>query len=73
MYLYHHWHIEVLLWVKRIEEAIGLMPMIDKGKKKFYIKINEDEIANDYPLPAFYEAAEDEWMSMFFLMMIHLH
>eukprot|EP01018_Ginkgo_biloba_P018917 Gb_24436 [translate_table: standard] len=30
------------------------------GKKKFYIKINEDEIANDYPLPAFYKATEDE-------------
>lgn len=28
--------------------------------KKFYIKINEDEIANDYPLPAFYKADEDE-------------
>eukprot|EP01018_Ginkgo_biloba_P000890 Gb_34186 [translate_table: standard] len=31
-----------------------------QGKKKFYIKINEDEIANDYPLPAFYKVIEDE-------------
>ncbi|XP_057863874.2 DNA (cytosine-5)-methyltransferase 1B [Cryptomeria japonica] len=31
-----------------------------QGKKKFYVKINEDEIANDYPLPAFYKATEDE-------------
>ncbi|KAH9315101.1 hypothetical protein KI387_023728, partial [Taxus chinensis] len=31
-----------------------------QGKKKFYIKIKEDEIANDYPLPAFYKVAEDE-------------
>lgn len=30
------------------------------GKKKFYIKINENEIANDYPLPAFYKSTEDE-------------
>ena len=27
---------------------------------KFYIKINEDEIANDYPLPAFYKTTKDE-------------
>ncbi|KAJ7517728.1 hypothetical protein O6H91_21G038100 [Diphasiastrum complanatum] len=29
-------------------------------KAKVYIKINEDEIANDYPLPAYYEAEEEE-------------
>ncbi|PRQ47202.1 putative DNA (cytosine-5-)-methyltransferase [Rosa chinensis] len=28
--------------------------------KKFYIKINEDEIANDYPLPAYYKTAIEE-------------
>lgn len=27
---------------------------------KYYIKINEDEIANDYPLPAYYKSAVDE-------------
>ncbi|KAA8531274.1 hypothetical protein F0562_005983 [Nyssa sinensis] len=27
---------------------------------KFYIKINEDEIANDYPLPAYYKAFDQE-------------
>ncbi|XVE83441.1 hypothetical protein DITRI_Ditri16bG0089000 [Diplodiscus trichospermus] len=27
---------------------------------KFYIKINEDEIANDYPLPAFYKNSNEE-------------
>lgn len=27
---------------------------------KFYIKINEDEIANDYPLPAYYKPCESE-------------
>ncbi|KAI4369293.1 hypothetical protein MLD38_017751 [Melastoma candidum] len=26
------------------------------GSTKFYIKINEDEIANDYPLPAYYRS-----------------
>lgn len=30
------------------------------GKRKVYIKINEDEIAADYPLPAFYKAEEEE-------------
>ncbi|XP_024387799.1 DNA (cytosine-5)-methyltransferase 1A isoform X2 [Physcomitrium patens] len=30
-----------------------------KGRK-VYIKINEAEIANDYPLPAYYKAEEDE-------------
>ncbi|XP_006847211.2 DNA (cytosine-5)-methyltransferase 1B [Amborella trichopoda] len=28
--------------------------------KKYYVKINEDEIVNDYPLPAFYKASEEE-------------
>ena len=27
---------------------------------KYYIKINEDEIANDYPLPAYYETSNQE-------------
>ncbi|XP_038712503.1 DNA (cytosine-5)-methyltransferase 1B-like [Tripterygium wilfordii] len=27
---------------------------------KFYIKINEDEIANDYPLPAYYTSSHEE-------------
>lgn len=27
---------------------------------KFYIKINEDEIANDYPLPAYYQTSNQE-------------
>ncbi|CAH9093886.1 unnamed protein product [Cuscuta epithymum] len=27
---------------------------------KFYIKINEDEIANDYPLPAYYKTSYEE-------------
>nr|AAC39356.1 Met2-type cytosine DNA-methyltransferase [Daucus carota] len=27
---------------------------------KYYIKINEDEIANDYPLPAYYKTANQE-------------
>ncbi|GAA0163095.1 DNA methyltransferase [Lithospermum erythrorhizon] len=27
---------------------------------KFYIKINEDEIANDYPLPAYYKTSNEE-------------
>ncbi|KAK3027761.1 hypothetical protein RJ639_042253 [Escallonia herrerae] len=27
---------------------------------KFYIKINEDEIANDYPLPAYYKTSDQE-------------
>ncbi|GMI86703.1 METHYLTRANSFERASE 2, methyltransferase 1, DECREASED DNA METHYLATION 2, METHYLTRANSFERASE I [Hibiscus trionum] len=27
---------------------------------KFYIKINEDEIANDYPLPAYYKNSNEE-------------
>ncbi|CAI9108868.1 OLC1v1008568C1 [Oldenlandia corymbosa var. corymbosa] len=27
---------------------------------KYYIKINEDEIANDYPLPAYYSTCNDE-------------
>ncbi|GAB4848558.1 DNA (cytosine-5)-methyltransferase 1B [Ancistrocladus abbreviatus] len=37
-----------------------------KGKRgvsssnKFYIKINEDEIANDYPLPAYYKTSSEE-------------
>lgn len=30
------------------------------GSSKFYIKINEDEIANDYPLPAYYKNDEQE-------------
>ncbi|KAJ7541010.1 hypothetical protein O6H91_10G041100 [Diphasiastrum complanatum] len=30
------------------------------SKAKVYIKINEDEIANDYPLPAYYKADEEE-------------
>lgn len=30
------------------------------GKPKVYIKINEAEIADDYPLPAFYKGEEDE-------------
>ncbi|KAL4010525.1 hypothetical protein IC575_030022 [Cucumis melo] len=30
------------------------------SSNKFYIKINEDEIANDYPLPAFYKTTKDE-------------
>lgn len=30
------------------------------GPKKFYIKINEDEIANDYPLPAYYKSSNEE-------------
>ncbi|XXG86986.1 hypothetical protein AAC387_Pa11g1783 [Persea americana] len=28
--------------------------------KKFYVKINEDEIANDYPLPAYYKTSAQE-------------
>ncbi|KAH7279981.1 hypothetical protein KP509_37G046300 [Ceratopteris richardii] len=36
------------------------------NKGKFYIKINEDEIANDYPPPAFY-TAEDEEMDEYVL------
>lgn len=27
---------------------------------KYYIKINEDEIANDYPLPAYYKTSSEE-------------
>lgn len=30
------------------------------SSNKFYIKINEDEIANDYPLPAYYKTTKDE-------------
>ncbi|CAM6109925.1 unnamed protein product [Calypogeia fissa] len=30
------------------------------SKGKYYIKINETEIANDYPLPAYYTAEEEE-------------
>ncbi|KAF9613807.1 hypothetical protein IFM89_011976 [Coptis chinensis] len=30
------------------------------GSSKFYIKINEDEIANDYPLPAYYKNTLEE-------------
>ncbi|KAJ0039655.1 hypothetical protein Pint_27589 [Pistacia integerrima] len=30
------------------------------GSNKFYIKINEDEIANDYPLPAYYKNFNEE-------------
>lgn len=35
-------------------------PSRKSPRKKVYIKINEDEIANDYPLPAFYKADEHE-------------
>lgn len=31
------------------------------GMNKFYIKINEDEIANDYPFPVFYRPSEEEF------------
>ncbi|KAI4351936.1 hypothetical protein L6164_006235 [Bauhinia variegata] len=30
------------------------------GSSKYYIKINEDEIANDYPLPAYYKTSLQE-------------
>ncbi|XP_077224342.1 DNA (cytosine-5)-methyltransferase 1A-like [Tasmannia lanceolata] len=30
------------------------------GSNKFYIKIKEDEIANDYPLPAYYKSSVEE-------------
>ncbi|KAG9441621.1 hypothetical protein H6P81_017475 [Aristolochia fimbriata] len=30
------------------------------SQKKFYIKINEDEIANDYPLPTYYKPSTTE-------------
>ncbi|PIA25051.1 hypothetical protein AQUCO_13000002v1 [Aquilegia coerulea] len=30
------------------------------SSSKFYIKINEDEIANDYPLPAYYKTTHEE-------------
>ncbi|KAK1367204.1 DNA (cytosine-5)-methyltransferase [Heracleum sosnowskyi] len=30
------------------------------SSNKYYIKINEDEIANDYPLPAYYKTANQE-------------
>ncbi|TXG69970.1 hypothetical protein EZV62_004905 [Acer yangbiense] len=30
------------------------------ASNKFYVKINEDEIANDYPLPAYYKPAAGE-------------
>ncbi|KAL5697799.1 DNA (cytosine-5-)-methyltransferase [Ranunculus cassubicifolius] len=30
------------------------------SSNKFYIKINEDEIANDYPLPAYYKTSQEE-------------
>ncbi|RHN66099.1 putative DNA (cytosine-5-)-methyltransferase [Medicago truncatula] len=30
-------------------------PRSSSSSNKFYIKINEDEIANDYPLPAYYK------------------
>ncbi|KAI3448394.1 hypothetical protein Pfo_005059, partial [Paulownia fortunei] len=30
------------------------------SSSKYYIKINEDEIANDYPLPAYYKTSEEE-------------
>ncbi|KAL0387275.1 UNVERIFIED_CONTAM: DNA (cytosine-5)-methyltransferase 1B [Sesamum radiatum] len=30
---------------------------------KYYIKINEDEIANDYPLPAYYKTSNEETMN----------
>ncbi|XP_068639669.1 DNA (cytosine-5)-methyltransferase 1B-like isoform X2 [Aristolochia californica] len=33
---------------------------ISGSHKKFYIKINEDEIANDYPLPAYYKSSAEE-------------
>ncbi|KAK1393137.1 DNA (cytosine-5)-methyltransferase [Heracleum sosnowskyi] len=31
-----------------------------RASTKYYIKINEDEIANDYPLPAYYKTANQE-------------
>jgi DNA (cytosine-5)-methyltransferase 1 len=33
---------------------------LSSSSKKFYIKINEDEIANDYPLPAYYKTSIQE-------------
>ncbi|KAG8364016.1 hypothetical protein BUALT_Bualt19G0082400 [Buddleja alternifolia] len=30
------------------------------SSSKYYIKINEDEIANDYPLPAYYKTSNEE-------------
>lgn len=35
-------------------------PRSASGSNKFYIKINEDEIANDYPLPAYYKTSLQE-------------
>ncbi|XP_010274981.1 PREDICTED: DNA (cytosine-5)-methyltransferase 1A-like isoform X2 [Nelumbo nucifera] len=32
----------------------------NNAPSKFYIKINEDEIANDYPLPAYYKTSVEE-------------
>ena len=39
------------------------------GRNKFYIKINEFEIANDYPFLAFYKSMEDEMDEYVSLMM----
>lgn len=33
---------------------------VGSSPKNYYIKINEDEIANDYPLPAFYKKSVQE-------------
>ena len=38
------------------EKIQGSAPLSDK----YYIKINEDEIANDYPLPAYYKTSNEE-------------
>jgi DNA (cytosine-5)-methyltransferase 1 len=35
-------------------------PRSSSSSNKFYIKINEDEIANDYPLPAYYKTSLQE-------------
>lgn len=35
-------------------------PRSASGSNKYYIKINEDEIANDYPLPAYYKTSLQE-------------
>ncbi|GAU28855.1 hypothetical protein TSUD_21920, partial [Trifolium subterraneum] len=44
---------------KEFEDIPALIALRDESKK-FYIKINEDEIANDYPLPAYYKSSLHE-------------
>lgn len=54
---------EKLAWLLQEEENWNVVKGQQRalgGKNKFYVKINESEIANDYPLPAFYNSTEDD-------------